>query len=99
MTRRVAANSSCESMENWTTRLLIKVVPASSRDCIAGWLGETLKVRVRAPAECGKANAEEARIRGVASLPFDRFAFIAIKNTPNFVACLTRIVDRSGQTE
>ncbi len=32
------------------------MVPVSSRDCIAGWLGETLKVRVRAPAERGKAN-------------------------------------------
>jgi hypothetical protein len=38
-------------------RLLIKVVPGSSRDCIAGWLGDSLKVRVRAPAERGKANA------------------------------------------
>lgn len=38
-------------------RLSIKVVPGSSRDCIAGWLGDTLKVRVRAPAERGKANA------------------------------------------
>jgi hypothetical protein len=35
----------------------IKVVPGSSRDSIAGWLGETLKVRVRAPAERGRANA------------------------------------------
>ena len=38
-------------------KLPIKVVPASSRNCIAGWLGETLKVRVTAPAERGKANA------------------------------------------
>ena len=40
-----------------TTRLPVKVVPGSSRDAIAGWLGETLKVRVSAPAERGKANA------------------------------------------
>ncbi len=33
------------------------MVPGSSRDCIAEWLGETLKVRVRAAAERGKANA------------------------------------------
>lgn len=35
----------------------MKAVPGSSRDCIAGWLGNTLKVRVTAPAERGKANA------------------------------------------
>ncbi len=39
------------------TRLPIKVVPSSSRDEVAGWLGESLKVRVRAPAERGRANA------------------------------------------
>jgi uncharacterized protein YggU (UPF0235/DUF167 family) len=40
-----------------TVQLLIKVVPASSRNCIAGWLGDTLKVRVTAQPERGKANA------------------------------------------
>jgi len=40
-----------------TIKLPIKVVPASSRNGIAGWLDETLKVRVTAPAERGKANA------------------------------------------
>ena len=44
-----------------TIKLPIKVVPASSRNCIAGWLGETLKVRVTAPAERGKANAAVER--------------------------------------
>ena len=38
-------------------KLPIKVVPGSSRTGIAGWLGETLKVRVTAPPERGKANA------------------------------------------
>ena len=38
-------------------KLPVKVIPASSRTCIAGWLGDTLKVRVAAPAERGKANA------------------------------------------
>jgi uncharacterized protein YggU (UPF0235/DUF167 family) len=32
-------------------------VPGSSREGIAGWLGDTLKVRVRARAERGRANA------------------------------------------
>ena len=49
-------------MEGETCRLRIKVVPGSSRDGIAGWLGDTLKVRVRAPAERGKANAAAERI-------------------------------------
>jgi uncharacterized protein (TIGR00251 family) len=42
---------------NKPVKLPVKVVPGSSRDCIAGWLGAILKVRVRAPAERGKANA------------------------------------------
>ena len=45
-----------------TIQLQVKVVPGSSRDGIAGWLGETLKVRVSAPAERGKANAAVERL-------------------------------------
>jgi uncharacterized protein len=40
-----------------TIQLSVKVVPGSSRNGIAGWLGETLKVRVTAKPERGKANA------------------------------------------
>ena len=40
----------------------VKVVPGSSRDAIVGWLGEALKVRVRAPAERGKANASVEKL-------------------------------------
>lgn len=43
-------------------KLAIKVVPGSSRDSIAGWLGDTLKIRVTAPAEGGKANAAVEKI-------------------------------------
>ncbi len=34
----------------------LKVVPSSSRDQIVGWLGDSLKIKVAAPPEKGKAN-------------------------------------------
>ena len=37
-------------------RVPLKVVPSASRDEVAGWLGDVLKGRVRAPAERGRAN-------------------------------------------
>ena len=38
-------------------RLSVKVVTKSSRDRVAGWMGDTLKVCVTAAPERGKANA------------------------------------------
>jgi uncharacterized protein len=43
-------------------RLAVKVVPGSSRDALVGWLGQALKVCVRAPAERGKANKSVERL-------------------------------------
>jgi len=37
--------------------IAVKVVPGSSRDRVAGVLGDALKIAVSAPAEKGKANA------------------------------------------
>ena len=37
-------------------KLKIKVVPKSSRNSAAGWMGDTLKVCVNAAPEKGKAN-------------------------------------------
>jgi uncharacterized protein (TIGR00251 family) len=37
-------------------RLEVKIVPGSSRSEIIGWLGDSLKIKVAAPPEKGKAN-------------------------------------------
>ncbi|MFA7234124.1 MAG: DUF167 domain-containing protein [Terrimicrobiaceae bacterium] len=37
-------------------KISIKVVPGASRSGIVGWLGDSLKVRIQAPATDGKAN-------------------------------------------
>jgi uncharacterized protein len=51
-------------------KIQIKAVPGSSRNCVAGWLGRTLKVRVTAPAERGKANgAIEAVVAEALGIP------------------------------
>jgi uncharacterized protein len=61
-----------------TIKLRIKVVPGSSRDGIAGWLGDTLKVRVRAPAERGKANtAVEEILAGALGVPTECARIVA----------------------
>jgi uncharacterized protein len=44
-----------------SSRLSVKVVPGSSKNAIAGWLGDILRVRVMAPPEKGKANAAVQR--------------------------------------
>lgn len=43
-------------------KLFVKVVPKSSRNCVVGWMGKTLKVCVTAPPERGKANAAVAEV-------------------------------------
>ena len=54
-------------------KLRIKVVPSSSRNAIEGWLADTLKVRVTAPPERGKANAAvETTIAEALGVPHQR---------------------------
>ncbi len=43
-------------------RIRLKVVPGASRDSLAGWLGDRLKIRVAALPEHGQANAAACRL-------------------------------------
>lgn len=45
------------TVDNNDVLLRLKVVPGSSRDAVAGVLGDRLKVKVAAAPEAGKANA------------------------------------------
>lgn len=47
-------------------RLTVKVVPKSAKDRIVGWLGDSLKVCVRAPPEKGPTNEAVAGVLGEA---------------------------------
>ncbi|HTP41721.1 MAG TPA: DUF167 domain-containing protein [Nitrospiria bacterium] len=59
-------------------RLLIKVVPKSSRNAVAGWVGEALKICVKEPPEKGRANkAVEAVLSEVLELPKERVVIVA----------------------
>lgn len=64
-------------------KLSVKVVPGSSRSCVAGWLGDTLRVRVTAPPERGKANAAvESLLSEVLALPSGSARIVAGGSSP-----------------
>ena len=75
-------------------RLSVKVVPGASQTGIAGWLGDTLKVRVTAPPEQGKANAAvEALIAAALGLPRDAARVVAGTASPR------KVVEVAGLSE
>lgn len=75
-------------------KLLIKVVPASSRDCVEGWLGDALKIRVRTPAERGKANAAvEEIVAKTLGLPKERVRIVRGQTSTR------KVVEVSGLSE
>lgn len=59
-------------------KLKIKVVPKSSRNNIAGWMGDTLKVCMNATPEKGKANLAAQEILAAAlSLPRNKVRIVS----------------------
>ena len=59
-------------------KLKIKVVPKSSRNSVAGWVGDTLKVCVNAAPEKGKANLAAQKILAAAlGLPKDKVRVVS----------------------
>jgi len=59
-------------------KLKIKVVPKSSRNSIAGWMGDTLKVCVNAAPEKGQANLAAQEILAAAlSLPRNKVRIVS----------------------
>ena len=64
----------------------MKVVPGASRDEIAGWMGDTLKVRVTAAPERGRANsAVEELIAGTLGVAPDSVRVVSGHAAPRKV--------------
>jgi len=75
-------------------RLAVKVVPGSSREGIAGWLGDELKVRVRRAPEAGKANLAVIQLLAkVLQLPENQIRIVAGGASPH------KIIEISGLEE
>jgi uncharacterized protein (TIGR00251 family) len=46
--------------------ITLRVTPSASRDAVAGWQGDVLRLRVAAPAQRGKANEAVLRLLAAA---------------------------------
>lgn len=67
-------------------KLAVKAIPKSSRNCVVGWLGDALKVRVTAAAEHGKANAAvEAAVAEALGVTNASVRVVAGKTSPRKV--------------
>ena len=65
------------------SRLSLKVSAGASRDRIAGWLGDALKVSVTTAPERGKANAAvEALLAGALGVPRSAVKVVAGHTQP-----------------
>jgi uncharacterized protein (TIGR00251 family) len=67
-------------------KLKLKVVPSSSRDSIEGWMGEQLKVKVKAAPEKGKANKAVIKLlQKTLKLPAGHITLQSGQTSPNKV--------------
>jgi len=63
--------------------LLLKVIPKASRDRVAGWVGDRLKVQVTAAPERGKANDAAVEVLAAAlGLPRSRVRIVSGETSP-----------------
>ena len=75
-------------------KLNVKVVPGSSRDTIAGWLGDALKIKVKAPPEAGRANAAVLKLLATTlDVTSDRIKISSGHGTPR------KVIEIDGLTE
>jgi uncharacterized protein (TIGR00251 family) len=75
-------------------RINLKVVPGSSRNQIAGWLGDALKIKVTAPPEKGRAN--EAVVKLLATklgISTDDIEVISGHSSPSKVVTIKGVND------
>ena len=77
-------------------RIDVKVVPGASRDGVAGWLGDRLKVRVRQPPEGGRANAAVAALLAEAlGVDADEVTLVAGDTSPRKTFVIAALDERS----
>ena len=79
-------------------RIALKVVPGASRSGIAGWLGDSLKVRVKAQAESGKANAAVVAILARAlGLQRSEVVIVSGHSSPRKVVAIHNLPDAEAR--
>jgi uncharacterized protein (TIGR00251 family) len=72
-------------------RLAIKVVPGSSKNMVAGWFGDALRVRVTSPPEKGKANSAVLKLLAeVLDIPVNSISIVKGATSPR------KLVEISG---
>jgi uncharacterized protein len=85
-------------MDNFTImKLTLKVVPGASSNGIAGWLGDSLKVRVAAPAESGKANAAVKEVLATAlNIPKQAVKIVSGNTAPRKVVEICNLSEKEA---